>query len=469
MLGPRRRCQCNSTPNGKPQVQCLPAVCPKITDRHLKPSLECPIPALVTPDDPLICPYVVCNYSEETGKFNDNEYLFHSVLMQFIHKGKELENVSLVAINNTAVRIRFTLPSLYVGLIGHAEVHFTHDPTIPRHSWKVQKFARPKRLFDTANIEYHLGGLRPDTTYFFQVKILVEALSSGPQSQVYKLHVPSEPIILGSSPTTASQASHQITGTSVTLPITSTLPPKILMDINLNVIPVDHNSLKIIWRPLNEREKAMIDGIKIRYKRLDEPSNRWLTTPMLHRDETEYVLENLVPGKSYSIDMMMRPLDGLNTQFISKPMTVDLPPQPRDELDFNILIDVDAESEKASIRIRGIPEPTDKHVQVIKVNYIESDPDQLIESKVIQALRHPTSDGTIVLDKLKSSKRYKTWVDLILFNGKTISSNPIIFTTKEGSQSTPVFDGSDNKLNNKYRDNDPLGNSSFLYKKRSRF
>lgn len=377
--------------------------------------------------------------------------------MQFIHAGKELENVSLVAINNTAVRIRFTLPNLFVGLIGHAEVHFTHDPSIPRHSWKVQKFARPKRLFDTANIEYHLGGLRPDTTYFFQVRILVEALSSGPQSQVYKLHLPSEPIILGSSPTTASQVFRQITGTSVTLPITSTLPPKVVMNIDLNVIPIDHNSLKIIWRPLDNREKSMIDGIKIRYKRLDETSNKWLTTPMLHRDETEYILENLVSGKSYAIDMMMRPLDGLNTQFLSKPVTVDLPPQPRDELDFNVLIDVAAESDQASIRIRGIPEPTDKHIQVIKVNYIESDFDQLSESKVMHTFHPPTPDGTVVLDKLKPLKRYKTWLDLILYNGKTISSNPIIFTTKEGPPSPPpVFDGSDNKIN-KYRDDDPLG------------
>lgn len=104
--------------------------------------------------------------------------------------GKGLENVSFVALNSTAIRLRFSLPSLLVGLAGHAELRFTGDPNVPRESWHVQKFARPQRLFDTANIEYHLAGLRPKTVYFFQVSLVIDALQSGPESEVFKLKMP---------------------------------------------------------------------------------------------------------------------------------------------------------------------------------------------------------------------------------------------------------------------------------------
>lgn len=52
----------------KPVIECLPAQCPPITERHLQPSPECPIPVVISPDDPsIVCPYVVCNHTEESG------------------------------------------------------------------------------------------------------------------------------------------------------------------------------------------------------------------------------------------------------------------------------------------------------------------------------------------------------------------------------------------------------------------
>ncbi|KAI1288397.1 putative epidermal cell surface receptor [Halotydeus destructor] len=188
-LSPRmhRRCQCKApgTGNGSPRVECRPGKCPQITDRHLRPSPECPVPVIVAPEGPAImCPYVVCNHTyEETGK--------------------DLDRVSVVAMNSTAVRIRFSLPQILVGLVGHAELHNTRDPSLPRDQWAVQKFARPKRLFDTANIEYHLGRLRPDTVYFFQIRVVVEALHGGPESEIYRLKMPPLPT---ASPTSAPEA-----------------------------------------------------------------------------------------------------------------------------------------------------------------------------------------------------------------------------------------------------------------------
>lgn len=117
----------------------------------------------------------------------------------------------MIAINGTSVRVRFTLPQIYVGLIGHAELHFTTNPLIPSYEWSVQKFARPNRLFDTPNIEYHLMNLKPDTTYYFQIRVIVEALQSGPESEVYKLKMPA------ASPRPAVGATRTTTHTSPVL------------------------------------------------------------------------------------------------------------------------------------------------------------------------------------------------------------------------------------------------------------
>lgn len=167
--------------------------------------------------------------------------------------GKSLDHVSVVAMNATSIRVRFTLPQILVGLVGHAELVFTSQPTLPRHEWNIQKFARPKRLFDTPNIEYHLSNLKPDTTYYFQLRIVVEALQSGPESEIYKLRMPSEslePTTIRATTTTmvTSSSTDVTTEASITsttrkratsrLKITTTtkrpisLPPVILMNEN---------------------------------------------------------------------------------------------------------------------------------------------------------------------------------------------------------------------------------------------
>ncbi len=131
-----------------------------------------------------------------------------------------------MAINSTSARIRLTLPALLVGLIGHAELHYTTDLNIPRSQWNIQKFVRPKRLFDTQNIEYRLENLSPDTTYFFQIQVIIEALQSGPESGIYKSYLP---LILSSAATSTT---------------TTTVPPSKL-DVQLNAVSNDYSSLKV--------------------------------------------------------------------------------------------------------------------------------------------------------------------------------------------------------------------------------
>lgn len=62
-----------------------------------------------------------------------------------------------MAINASAVRIRFTLPQILIGLVGHAELHYTRDPTMPRDQWPVQKVRLPtKPLMCYSSLSHHL-------------------------------------------------------------------------------------------------------------------------------------------------------------------------------------------------------------------------------------------------------------------------------------------------------------------------
>lgn len=377
-----------------------------------------------------------------------------------LDSGKELENVSVVAMNNSAVRIRFTLPSLFVGLIGHAEVHFTVDPTTPRHQWNVQKFARPKRLFDTANIEYHLGGLKSDTTYYFQVRILIEALHSGPESQVYKLYLPAPGSSVSGShgyPLTSSTliGSHSSVSSSAPLhpsisPTTSsTLPPQVTMDVNLKALAIDGTSVRLSWRNLDQQEKSLIDGITIKYRLTSDPFDKWTVTPMIHRDVNEYTLRDLRSGATYVIDLILRPSQGLTSQLLSaKPVTIEMPSRPRNDFDFSPSVDVTPESYRTMMKLRGLPRPTDKYVNVVKVNFREANSEGL-ENKMVHMFKTPSEDGTIIVDGLSPNNRYKAWIDLYLANGATISTDTVTFHTKDEPKLSNVIPEN--------RDDDPSG------------
>lgn len=57
----KRTCTCIQLNNGTTSADCKGG-CAMIPQTALKPSVECPKPELVTPDDPCLCPYVVCSH-----------------------------------------------------------------------------------------------------------------------------------------------------------------------------------------------------------------------------------------------------------------------------------------------------------------------------------------------------------------------------------------------------------------------
>ncbi|XP_070385853.1 putative epidermal cell surface receptor isoform X2 [Dermacentor albipictus] len=382
----RRQCSCKLRATGAAEAECTSS-CPAIPERFQKPNPQCPRPVVVTPNDPGVCPYIVCSPTQP---------------------GKELQNVSVVAVNSTAIRVRFTLSNILIGLVGHAELHFTTDPLTPRETWSTQKFARPKRLFDTANIEYYLPGLRPDTTYFFQIQIIIDSLQSGPESQVFKLTMPPEPTT------------------------TTTVPPLLLLDMMMAVNSIDPHTAKVSWRPLDSREKKYVDGLQIRYKMNGQDHAPWKTTPMIHRDRTSYLLQDLEPSASYLIDMQFAVPEGLPTRIeSSQHVEMRTAPVPKDEYQFELIVNVKrTEQYSASLVMDGIPEPITKYVHVFNVMYKSEAAAEHIQRFMV--LKEPK----ILLEDLKPGQRYKVWVDAYLTNGKTTTSNILDFHTKPGPPPT---------------------------------
>ncbi|XP_022248827.1 LOW QUALITY PROTEIN: putative epidermal cell surface receptor [Limulus polyphemus] len=389
----RRQCLCREDNKGNSKVECVGG-CQPIPEKFKQPNPQCPRPVLVTPDDPLICPYIVCNNTDS---------------------GKELQNVNVMAVNATTARIRFTLPSLLVGLVGHAELHFTTDPSTPESEWKVQKFARPNRLFDTSNIEYYMSGLHPETTYFFQIHIKIDALQNGPKSEIFKLVLPS---LTTTTSTTTS----------------TTLPPMIMLDARLTSESIDSNTVRVIWRDFEPQEKRFIDGIRLKYKLVNEGEDRWKTTPIIHRDVTSYIIRNLMPGVAYIVDIeFMTPGDILTHLVSTKPVEIKTIPKPKDIYNFEVKLDQGIVGPYSTdFVLQGVPIPISKYVHVVRVMY-NSD----TNSDQAQIFKVPKTNK-ISIENLEPGKRYKLWVDLYLTNGKTVSSDVIDFMTKAGAPKPPT-------------------------------
>ncbi|XP_076313883.1 uncharacterized protein LOC143226591 isoform X3 [Tachypleus tridentatus] len=390
----RSQCLCREDNKGNSKVECVGG-CQPIPEKFKQPNPQCPRPVLVTPDDPLICPYIVCNNTDS---------------------GKELQNVNIMAVNATTTRVRFTLPSLLVGLVGHAELHFTTDPSIPESEWKVQKFARPNRLFDTSNIEYYMSGLEPETMYFFQVHIKIDALQSGPKSEIFKVVLPA-----------------MTTTTSTTT--STTLPPMIMLDARLVSEGIDYNTVRVMWRDFEPQEKRFIDGIRLKYKLVNEGEDRWKTTPIIHRDVTSYTIRNLMPGVAYIVDIeFMTPGDILTHLVSTKPVEIKTIPKPKDIYDFEVKLDQGIVGPYSTYFVlQGVPTPINKYVHVARVMYnSDTNSDQAQIFKVPKTTK-------ITIENLEPGKRYKLWVDLYLTNGKTVSSDVIDFMTKAGAPKPPTL------------------------------
>ncbi|KFM61044.1 putative epidermal cell surface receptor, partial [Stegodyphus mimosarum] len=382
----QRLCTCFLNAMGLPEVECRKG-CPQIPDRFLSPTEQCLHPVIVRPDDPQMCPYVVCNNTIS---------------------GQELYNVNIVALNSTAVRVRFSLSNILVGLIGHAELHFTTDPTLPPSQWHVQKFSRPNRLFDSPNIEYILNALRPNTTYFLQVKIIMDTLQRRPESEVFKLKMPEEVVV-----------------TTTTTTTTTTAPPVMILDAKLEAHVIDVKTVRISWRNFEPQEKKYIYALQLKYKLQNEAEDKWITTPMIHKDVTSYFLHDLEASADYVVDIIFTPPKDIPTKIVSS-RDLEFRTMTKKKDDYHLQVSVEdnkIEADKSAFLFAGIPEPITKYVHVIKIMYKTADGEQSYSFKV-------PKNNHITLDHLKPGKKYLAQLELYLTNGQTLTSNEVEFITK---------------------------------------
>lgn len=71
----RRSCECVQLNNGSTAADCKGG-CAPIPPTALVPTLECPKPQMVTPEDACLCPYVVCNHNRSRKSCAHTNLLF---------------------------------------------------------------------------------------------------------------------------------------------------------------------------------------------------------------------------------------------------------------------------------------------------------------------------------------------------------------------------------------------------------
>jgi len=231
-----------------------------------------------------------------------------------------------------------------------------------------------------------LGNLSPDTTYFFQIQVIIEALQSGPESEIYKLYLP--PIPSSVTPSTT----------------TTTVPPMIMLDVQLNAVSNDYSSLKVSWRQFSQQEKKFIDGNQIRYKKAEQDESEWQLTQVLHRDIRSYVLRDLQPGVAYAVDLVFTSNPDIQTHIIStKPIVIDMPSEPKDEFDIHVHLtpnDVNVEASQTEIKLKDLPTPINKYLNVAKISYRSEESMELLHTFGV-----PNPNGKLVLDGLEPNRR----------------------------------------------------------------
>lgn len=301
--GCEQRCVCL---RGK--IECEPT-CPALMEQPPQ-DLECPNGAIPVqePTRDCQCPKWVCPPEEELS----------------------LRDVTIVALNSTAVRVRFTLPKEAINLHGYAELNYTMDPD---GVWAVQRFTRPGKLFDSYKIEYLLNKFIPDHVYFFKIRVLLEesndnVLIAPLESSIIKLRMlplPTGPLeqpkptpsirqptrlstFAQAEATTSSTTTSTTTTTTTTSTTTTPSPPReVTFDFNLTAKALGPEVVLVQWRSLTTEERQYVDSFQIKYwsgTSGDEASNGKLSQ-LLHKETDRTLIYDLQPNMSYSLDLIV--------------------------------------------------------------------------------------------------------------------------------------------------------------------
>ncbi|KAI5740557.1 hypothetical protein M8J76_005037 [Diaphorina citri] len=321
------------------------------------------------------------------------------------HDSNEIKVHTLEALDESTVRLVFSVPAVFVGLHGRVELRYTsekdnNEPT----SWEQQVLAPPGDLIATPELEFELGGLEPDTFYKIKISVVLRDIQNVPSSQILSVKTP---------PAATSS---------------TTLPPVIPVQADLRAVEVNSTWAKISWRKFTDFELQFIDGVQLRYKELD--GKVYAATPLIHRAVTAYTIEDLKSDATYEVGIFFIPFPGQSTELQAHNTIHISTTIENDPYKFELVLDVHhLKSSSVEVSWGGVPYPEDKYVNIFRIIY-QSEGGKEDYSQFKLAKRDlPASN--LVTD-LKPNTRYRLWLEAYLTNGRIKKSNVKDFVTKAG-------------------------------------
>ncbi|KAI4477074.1 hypothetical protein M0804_013075 [Polistes exclamans] len=311
----------------------------------------------------------------------------------------------LEALDESTVRLVFTVPTILVGLHGRVELRYTSDPkNLNPTTWKSKVFAPPGDLIATPQLEFELDDLKPSTEYKVKIMVKLKDLTNSPMSKVY----------------TVRTLEKYAEGT--------TLPPQIPIDAELRIMETNSSWINVIWKKFTDYELQFIDGVQLRYKEHD--GKVYAATPLIHRSVTNYVIENLKPMTTYEIGIYFIPFPGQTTELVAeKTIHVTTSSEP-DPYSFDVKVEIKTiKSTDVELSWSGVPYPEDKYVNIYRAIY-QSDSGKE-DTSTFKIAKRDSPAKTIISD-LKPGTRYRLWIEVYLTNGRIKKSNVQDFVTKPG-------------------------------------
>ncbi|XP_039282715.1 putative epidermal cell surface receptor isoform X5 [Nilaparvata lugens] len=315
----------------------------------------------------------------------------------------EIKVHTLEAIDESTVRLVFSVPSVLVGLHGRVELRYTADKqNSDPATWEQQVLAPPNDLIATPELEFSLGNLQPDTSYKIKISVILRDLENSPASKILTVKTPSS--------------------------AATTLPPMIPVQPELQIAELNSTWARLVWRKFTDFELQFIDGVQLRYKEVD--GKVYAATPLIHRAVTSYVLEGLKPDSHYEVGIFFIPFPGQTTELTATNVLQLSTAIENDPYKFELSLDVHhIKASSVELSWSGVPYPEDKFVNIFRAIYqSEGGREDFNNFKVAKRDSPPST----LIKGLKPNTRYRIWLEAYLTNGRIKKSNVKDFTTKLG-------------------------------------
>ncbi|XP_075222486.1 stranded at second transmembrane protein isoform X2 [Lycorma delicatula] len=316
----------------------------------------------------------------------------------------EIKVHTLEAIDESTVRLVFSVPGVLVGLHGRVELRYTADKQNSDPStWEQQVLAPEDDLIATPELEFQLGGLQPDTSYKIKIAVVLRDLQNSPASKILTVKTP--------PPLSAT-----------------TLPAMIPVEPDLRIAEINSTWARLVWRKFTDHELQFIDGVQLRYKETDDKV--YAATPLIHRAVTSYILEGLKPDSQYEVGIFFIPFAGQTTELTAQ-RTLHLSTSiENDPYKFELNLDVHhIKATSVELSWSGVPYPEDKYVNIFRAIYQSDGGKEDFNSFKVAKRDSPPST---LIKALKPNTRYRLWLEAYLTNGRIKKSNVKDFTTKPG-------------------------------------